>query len=384
MINETLSVNYKNSQSIKPPRTVKQQSFKQKNIEPKTKQEDPLSEYPLRLFAYTNEVGAALNPIPGIGPKLFMLSWVPALMYFGADIYNKFVQGEKGDYTKSSKNMAIRQSVFQGLASVILPTVAVIAGQNVASKLSKHFSKDKMTVSQKEDILAEIKRDINQDKLRNYRNSISQILDANQNKSLEEIKKLDEIKKIKSSFFTEVYHDLQIESETLRQHRENSGFGKKIFEFIFTPHRDCEHVSRIKKENFETIVKPYLEAQVDKLVDKRIELQRVLNHDGTLNAKSGEIGSTTLNKIQKLLNKNLANRNISDKNSFVVKECVLSSIQKTELKLSTIKIAGGFVALALLAKPIDHFVEHILIGKFLTPALLKNKNVEKKTNNKPA
>ena len=38
-----------------------------------------------------------------------------------------------------------------------------------------------------------------------------------------------------------------------------------------------------------------------------------------------------------------------------------------------IKTSGGFLALALAVKPIDNFVENVLIGKIVSPTLEKNK-----------
>ena len=80
------------------------------------KKDDPLSRYPLRLCAYSNEIGAAISPIsPALGNAL----WAPALLYLGADIYDKYKNEDK-TYNPSAKR-SLRQAIFQGLASVILP-----------------------------------------------------------------------------------------------------------------------------------------------------------------------------------------------------------------------------------------------------------------------
>ena len=47
---------------------------------------DPLMHWPLRGAAFTNEVGEALRPLIG---NFATLSWAPALLYIGADIYDK-------------------------------------------------------------------------------------------------------------------------------------------------------------------------------------------------------------------------------------------------------------------------------------------------------
>lgn len=48
---------------------------------------DPLMNWPLRGAAFTNEVGEALRPIIGNAANM---TWVPALMYIGADVYDKY------------------------------------------------------------------------------------------------------------------------------------------------------------------------------------------------------------------------------------------------------------------------------------------------------
>ena len=43
------------------------------------------------------------------------------------------------------------------------------------------------------------------------------------------------------------------------------------------------------------------------------------------------------------------------------------------LKGKSIKTIGGFLALGLAISPIDHFVEHVLIGKVIGPSIDKTK-----------
>ena len=349
--------------------------------ENQTSKKDPLMTSPLRLCAYTNEVGAAVSPIPGIGPTLFKLSWVPALLYFGADIYDKYSKGEKGDYSEPSGNKAIQQSVFQGLASVLLPTGAVILGQRVVSRASSTFSKDKMDVRAKETILAELKRDINQDRLRHYRKEIDSILEKNSEASLEVLSEHVGIKKIKNELTENIYKDIKIETETLVQRKQRTNIFKRALDKIIGGKNEFEYLSRIKPEKFEEKIKPYLEKQVSELVDTRVVMQQAIDADGTFNANSKNLSRALYKKAGKILRKNMENRDIVDKTSFAVKECVLGKINKTALKLSTVKIAGGFISLALLAKPIDHFVENTVIEKYLSPRL-REKNDESKLDQK--
>ena len=95
------------------------------------KKTDPLSKYPLRLCAYSNEIGAAISPI---NPALGTVLWAPALLYLGADIYDKYKNEDK-TYNPSAKR-SLRQAIFQGLASVILPTSAIKLGQKVGVNIA--------------------------------------------------------------------------------------------------------------------------------------------------------------------------------------------------------------------------------------------------------
>ena len=51
------------------------------------KYKDPLANWPMRGLGYTNDIGVAINEIAPTAATLF---WVPALMYFGADVYDKY------------------------------------------------------------------------------------------------------------------------------------------------------------------------------------------------------------------------------------------------------------------------------------------------------
>ena len=111
-------------------------SFAQKQKEApqkETKQQqysDPLMKWPVRGLAYSNELGAAISEV---APKLGTLLWFPAMLYFGADIYDKY-KNEKTSYDPNAKR-GTEQAIFQLLASVLMPTGAVIAGQKAASAM---------------------------------------------------------------------------------------------------------------------------------------------------------------------------------------------------------------------------------------------------------
>lgn len=107
---------------------------------------DPLLKWPLRGAAFTNEVGEAMRPLIG---NYATLSWAPALLYIGADVYDKY-KNDQTEYSPSSRR-AFKQALFQGLASVCLPIVAVKGSQNLFS-LFGLFTKDKLSINTKEHI----------------------------------------------------------------------------------------------------------------------------------------------------------------------------------------------------------------------------------------
>ena len=113
---------------IRPLGVNTQQVFKadKRTINKETGEyKDPLMQWPLRGAAFTNEVGEALRPVIG---GYATLSWVPALLYIGADVYDKY-KNDQTEYSPDSRR-CLKQAIFQGMASVFLPLIAVKAGQN--------------------------------------------------------------------------------------------------------------------------------------------------------------------------------------------------------------------------------------------------------------
>ena len=117
------------------------------NKQNKNTYSDPLKKWPVKGLAYSNELGAVVS---GISPKLGTALWVPALMYFGADIYDKY----KNDETsyKPSKRRGVKEAVFQALASVVMPTSAVAIGQRTISSLNR-ITKTGLSTQAKMDVI---------------------------------------------------------------------------------------------------------------------------------------------------------------------------------------------------------------------------------------
>lgn len=265
---------------------------------------DPLMKWPLRGAAFTNEVGEALRPVIG---GYATLSWAPALLYIGADVYDKY----KNDHTQYSPDSrrCLKQAIFQGCASIFLPLVAVKAGQNIFSQFAK-CTEDKISINSKEHVSKIAEQFIANGKMRAF--------DGRDEECVKE-------------FLNTVSDSMDF------AHKRN-----KITGFF--------NISRL--DNKEKI-KEYSEKTIKDLIKMRKDL---LNPTTEIKA-----GGWYQKYIKALSNGQTEN---------VAVKSVLSAFQKNKLmKGKFIKTIGGFVALGLAIKPIDHFVENTLIGKYVGPSI---------------
>jgi len=278
---------------------------------------DPLMKWPLRGAAFTNEVGEALRPLIG---NYATLSWAPALLYIGADIYDKY-KNNKTEYSPDSQR-CLKQAIFQGMASIFLPLVAVKAGQGLFS-LFGMLSKDKLTINAKEQVDKLAQEFVANGQMRAHRHNDEQCV---------------------KDFMDIVANNIDYKKQ--KQSVKNPL--KKIHLQI------QDSLSLNKKANIDK----YAESVIKKLIKMRKELI-----DPSLD------GST--DKLHKYYNKALEQgqtRNVA------VKSALNKHLCKSALKGRFIKTIGGFIALGLAIKPIDNFVEHVLIGKVIEPRLDKYKN----------
>lgn len=119
--------------------------------EKKKKYVDPLANWPMRGLGYTNDIGIAINELAPATARLF---WVPALMYFGADIYDKYKN--KGDKYKPNAQRAFNQAVFQACASILFPAIFGHIGMSAFSQIDKYRG-EKLSTNAKEQTLRFIK-----------------------------------------------------------------------------------------------------------------------------------------------------------------------------------------------------------------------------------
>ena len=304
------------------------QNNQHKNINsPQKKYRDPLLEWPVRGLAFSNDIGAA---IMDISPKLGTMFWVPALMYFGADIYDKY-KNDKDSYNPNP-GRGLKQAVFQACASILFPIVAVHAGQKAFSIGTRFLGKDKLSLQTQEEIIQHHKDFASHRKLREYT--------------------IDEYK-AQYSKALDNYID-----ETSRTNKTKNPI-KKLFNAIFGS-KHYEELGNAKREK--------IHEYINKRIDKMFEFRELLLE----NKKPEKLSSKLFTQYQEL--KESYKKSPKHEASHVdnaIKDTLKAFENKKIFNLKLIKTLGGFVALGLLIKPIDKFVDKIIIEKLVGPSLDK-------------
>lgn len=271
---------------------------------------DPLMQWPLRGAAFTNEVGEALRPVIG---GYATLSWAPALLYIGADVYDKY-KNDQTEYSPDSRR-CLKQAIFQGMASVFLPLIAVKAGQNSLAQAGK-FTEDKISINSKEHIAKIAEQFIANGKMH--------VFDGKDEECVKE------------------FSDIVTNSLDFKNQKTSLKNVFKIFRFD-------------KKEK----VKEYSEKTIKDLIDLRKKL----------------LNPTDSFKKDKWFKAYEADLNAGQSSNVAIKSVLTQFQQNKMFKGKFIKTLGGFVALGIAIKPIDHFVEEVLIGKYVGPEIDKfNRN----------
>ncbi len=402
---------------------VKQKTKKEELQEIIQSPNDPLAKYPLRAFGYSNEVGAAVSAMPGWGKVAEAALWVPALMYLGADIYDKYKRGKDGNYSKESATKGVEQAVFQGLASVILPTAAVKMGQGIASQFTK-LDGTNLSASVKEELLEKLEKDFAKakfvkgdrvDKDGVFKTGkqlvIERINDDTFGNQLQATKdklaKESGFKKIIKFFGHSSGYDATVKADSKDVARYLESKAAEIFDMQTLI--ETGTLDDIKNTGKKKFINSYLKAQqnaekgysnllktrpnliIEKILssaDERFDtLKSLISADHpTIADKINLVSSNDKAKeaaaklLKKLMKKEDNKKLIEDiaKKSFMSNEIINKFIQSKKLKMGLLKTTGGFIALGLLAVPIDHFVHEYIIKKFLEPSLEGMHNLQAK------
>ena len=392
---------------------------------PKTKEEeikdiiqnpnDPLAKYPLRAFGYSNEVGAAVSAMPVWGKTAEAALWVPALMYLGADIYDKYKRGKEGNYSKASASAAVEQAVFQALASVILPTAAVKMGQNIAGYLTK-FDGSSLSATAKEELYTKLSKDFDKGKftrgdftdergnlVKGLDRTINKVLNDDYKNQLESTRIYLDQENFASKLVRFFGHTKKPVASAKADESTVENFLRNKVKEIFELQNILENSSdkEIKNNIGDKIYKIYEKSQKgikDKalhLIEKNpdVILKKILNSNNPKYDKYKQFiqqTAATRAEIKTLLSSQKDSSSLLKKlmETPEDKKLLYSFAEKIEITRNTLgkyidlksrnlgflKTAGGFVALGCLAVPIDHFVHKYIIKKFVEPGLT---NVQK-------
>ncbi len=299
---------------------------------------DPLMQWPARGLAYSNELGAAISEV---APKLGTLLWFPAMLYFGADIYDKY-KNEKTSYNPDGKR-GTEQAIFQLLASVILPTGAVIAGQKTASALGV-VDKTGLSLQSREEVINFLQEFTSRRHMDKYENNIDSFKEHFRESITTNREKLIRENKIKNP--------LKFLGDAI--------FGRRHPESLAMSHKD-----RVLK---------YADEHIDQMFTMYNELQN--------GSKPKGFSDKMWKQFEKLKNKYAKDPDYKATFLRDASEDIIKKYQKSKIMNAKIlKTIGGFIALGLAIKPIDHFVESVVIKKFVQPAFTgmhKNNNTAKK------
>lgn len=285
---------------------------------------DPLLQWPVRGLAFTNDIGAAIMDIV---PKAGTAFWVPALMYFGADIYDKY-KNDKASYDPDAKR-GLKQALFQTFASIIFPIAAVHAGQKTAS-IAARFGKEKLSLQTQNEIVEHHLKFMSHKKLSEYTPDMYKVQYG---------KALDNY------------------MEEISRSRKTKNPLKMLMNFVFG-HKHPENLDGKRKNK----IHEYINARIDDMYKNRELLLE--------NKKPENISEKMFKKLQDL--KEIYKKdpvNVADYNTKAVKD-ILKNIESNKIfKIKLLKTLGGFISLGLLIQPIDKFVEHVIIEKFVEPGL---------------
>ncbi len=298
-------------------------NLNQNKTNTKDEYQDPLMKWPVRGLAYSNELGAALSEI---APTLGTLLWFPAMLYFGADFYDKY-KNEKTSYNPNLQR-GTQQVIFQSLASVIMPTAAVLTGQKAASAVGV-LSKSGLSLQTREEVT----------------NFIQQFVSR---------RHIDTFKDNKDQFKKHFEESLTTKREKLIRNNRM----KRPIQFVMDVLFKKGAIALSQKDK----VLNYANEKLDQIFN--------IFDDLTNNRKPKKFNKKLWTKYLKLQETYKKDPDCKDTYIRDAAEDIIMKFQKNQVKNAKwLKTLGGFVALGLAMKPIDDFVENVIIKKYVEPKL---------------
>lgn len=341
------------TQSEKP--TLKN-SNKKATKEKKHGEDDIFLKMPLRAMAYTNEVGAAIEPL--IGHSAALMTYFPALLYIGADCYDKYLRGEKNDYQTPSAACLAKEAIFQGFASVVMPTLAIHAGQNLACGANK-FLGDKLDARAKNEISVFLKE-----------NALKFDLTKNKDAAFDETSKYM-FEKIKN------YHDSkQSSSSTIKKYwKKFTG----LFHEALSDKMEFKHCGKIdpKDASYKNLTN-FAKKQFGEMYDimKSLDGCDVGSVKGIIDSMEKSGKKISKYKATKLFNKIQKYAKDPTITSERAKKLAIADMARDDINMKSLKggplliaVVAGFATLFAVGPLLDKFGEEVLIKKIVDPII---------------
>ena len=370
----TIKTNFKNLIHLK------------KGVEKECKEgnDDIFLKAPLRPFAYSNEVGAAIEPL--IGHSAALMSYFPAMCYIGADCYDKYLRGDNDDYSKPSKTRLAKEIIFQVFASVLMPTLCIHAGQNFACSLNK-FIGDKIDARAKNEVSVFLK---------------------------DQALKFD-LSKDKEKVFNSLSKNMFEKIKNYRDQKQSSGgilkkYLKKItgcFSEALGNHVEFKHCGKIdpKDVGYKNLTK-YAKKQFDDMyyLMKMLDACDTGSVKGIMEGVKKQGKKISRFKATKLFNKIQKYAKDPSIGTGRAKKLAIADMARSDLNNKSLKggpilltVISGFATLFIVSPILDKFGEEVLIKKIVDPILnyikhfkttfkitglfyKKDKNLENKNN----
>ena len=275
---------------------------------------DPLKNPLLVAASYSNEIGTAIIEI---APKVGTALWAPALMYLGADIFDKY-KNDKNKFDPSAKR-AFERTVYQGVSGYLFMPLLIFCAQNLVSPLAR-LTKDGISTNAKDAVF------------KHTREILSQIEGEN----------FDNPDKFKQVLET----TLRARIKNYKHEKNETNFFKRLFKLNLVK-------SALTVNNEDKIINFAL-----KNADKMYELKQNLVNNNFQDVPR---------MIKKDYLKSVTGLKIFGETNFT--PALKSSLQKLQnmniFKNKILKTLGGFVPIIFLSKPVNHFVEKVIVNKYI-------------------
>lgn len=339
--------------STKPP---SKSSSEQTPSEKKHGEDDIFLKAPLRPLAYSNEVGAAIEPL--IGHSAALMSYFPAMLYIGADCYDKYLRGDNDDYQKPSAERLTKEIIFQGFASVLMPTLCIHAGQNLACSANKLLG-DKLDARAKNEIGVFLKEHALKFDLVN--NKEASFADLSKN-MFEKIKNYRDSKQTSGGTFNKYW-------------KKFTG----LFHEALSDKMEFKHCGDIdpNSSSYKSLTS-YAKKQFDNMYDimKTLEACDTGSVKGIMDSmeKSGKkISKFKATKLFNKIQKYAKDPSISTERA---KKLAIADMARDDINMKSLKggplllaVIAGFATLFLAAPLLDKFGEEVLIKKIVDPLM---------------